>query len=73
MNAPLAEEFLEPYVLDFNFSKLGNILRLHAAKAGTPLVECRLTKAAGKAKFFYGPARGSLFQEADDLLIGKSE
>jgi hypothetical protein len=37
-----------------------------------PLVNGRLAEATGLAKFLYGHARVSLFEEADDLLIGKS-
>jgi hypothetical protein len=32
-----------------------------------------LPKATGPAKFLDGHARVSLFEEADDLLIGKSD
>jgi len=46
--------------------------RLHAAKAGAPLIEGGLAKATGSAKFLDGHARVSLFEETNDLLIGKS-
>jgi len=68
----LSKELLELIVLGFKLSKLGSVGRLHAAKARTPLVKGRLTKATGPAKFLDGHARVSLFEEADDLLIGKS-
>ena len=68
----LCKELLELVVLGFKLSKLGSVGRLHAAKAGAPLIEGWLAKATGPAKFLDGHARVSLFEEADDLLIGKS-
>ena len=68
----LSKELLELVVLGFKLSKLGSVGRLHAAKAGAPLIEGWLAKATGPAKFLDGHARVSLFEEADDLLIGKS-
>lgn len=67
-----SQELLELVVLGFKLSKLGSVGRLHAAKAGAPLVEGWLAKATGPAKFLDGHARVSLFEETDDLLIGKS-
>ena len=67
-----SQEFLELVVLGFKLSKLGSVLRLHTAKAGAPLVEGWLAEATGPAKFFDGHARVSLFEETNDLLIGKS-
>jgi len=67
-----SQEFLELVVLSFKLSKLGSVRWLHAAKAGAPLVEGWLAKATGAAKFLDGHARVSLFEEANDLLIGKS-
>jgi len=68
----LGKELLELVVLGFKLSKLCSVGRLHAAKAGAPLVEGWLAKATGPAKFLDGHARVSLFEEANDLLIGKS-
>jgi hypothetical protein len=68
----LGKELLELVVLGLKLSKLGSVGRLHAAKAGAPLVEGWLAKATGAAKFLDGHARVSLFEETDDLLIGKS-
>jgi len=68
----LSKELLELVVLGFKLSKLGSVGRLHTAKAGAPLIEGWLAKATGPAKFLDGHARVSLFEEADDLLIGKS-
>jgi hypothetical protein len=68
----LSKEFLELVVLGFKLSKLGSVGRLHAAKAGAPLVKGGLAKATGPAKLLDGHARVSLFEEANDLLIGKS-
>ena len=68
----LSKELLALVVLGFKLSKLGSVWRLHAAKAGTPLANGRLTEATGPAKFRDGHSRVSLFEEADDLLIGKS-
>lgn len=67
-----SQELLELVVLGFKLSKLGSVGRLHAAKAGAPLIEGWLAKATGPAKFLDGHARVSLFEEANDLLIGKS-
>ena len=64
-------EFLELVVLNSKFSKLGSVLRLHAAKVGKPLVKGRLNEAARAEKFLDGHACVSLIQEADDLHIGK--
>ena len=66
-----SQEFLEFVVLGFKLSKLCGVGRLHAAKAGAPLVEGWLAKATGPAKFLDGHARVSLFEEANDLLIGE--
>ena len=66
------KEFLKLVVLNFKLSKLGRVGRLHAAKARAPLVEGGLAKATGPAQFLDGHARVSLFEEVDDLLIGKS-
>jgi hypothetical protein len=67
-----SQEFLEFVVLGFKLSKLCGVGRLHAAKAGAPLIEGWLAKATGAAKFLDGNARVSLFEEANDLFIGKS-
>jgi hypothetical protein len=67
-----SQEFLELVVLGFKLSKLGSVSRLHAAKAGAPLIEGWLAKATGAAKFLDGHARVSLFEETNDLFIGKS-
>jgi len=67
-----SQEFLELVVLGFKLSKLGCVRRLHTAKAGATLIEGRLTKATGPAKFLDGHARVSLFEETNDLLIDKS-
>jgi hypothetical protein len=67
-----SQELLELVVLGFKLSQLGSVGRLHAAKAGAPLVEGWLAKATGAAKFLDGHARVNLFEETDDLLIGKS-
>jgi hypothetical protein len=68
----LSKELLELVVLGFKLSKLGSVGRLHAAKTGAPLIEGWLAKATGPAKFLDGHARVSLFEEANDWLIGKS-
>jgi hypothetical protein len=52
-----SKEFHELVVLGFKLSKLVCVGRLHAARA---------------VKFLDGHARVSLFEKADDLLIGKS-
>ena len=67
-----SQELLELVVLGFKLSQLGSVGRLHAAKAGAPLVEGWLAKATGAAKFLDGHARVSLFEETNNLLIGKS-
>jgi hypothetical protein len=67
-----SQEHLELVVLSFKLSKLCSVGRLHAAKAGAPLIEGWLAKATGPAKFLDGHARVSLFEEANDLRIGKS-
>jgi len=41
-----SQELLELVVLGFKLSQLGSVGRLHAAKAGEPLVEGWLAKAA---------------------------
>ena len=68
----LGKEHLKLVVLGSKISKLGSVLMLHAAKAGAPFTEGWLAKATGPAKFLYGHACVILFEEADDLLIGKS-
>ena len=72
IKAGFSNELLELVVLGFQLSKLGSVGRLHAAKAGAPLVKGGLAKATGPAKLLDGHARVSLFEEANDLLIGKS-
>ncbi len=56
----LGKELLELVVIGFKLSQLGSVGRLHAAKAGAPLVEGWLAKATGPAKFLDGHARVSL-------------
>jgi hypothetical protein len=68
----LSNELLELVVLGLKLSKLGCVRRLHTPKAGTPLIEGWLAKATGPAKFLDRHARVSLFEKANDLLIGKS-
>jgi hypothetical protein len=67
-----AKSFFELVVLGFKLSKLGSVRRLHAAKAEMPFVEAWLAKGTGPAKFLEVHARISLFEEANDLLFGKS-
>ena len=64
--------YLGKYFMNPKLSKLGSVGGLHTAKAGAPLIEGRLAKATGPAKFLDGHACVSLFEEANDLLIGKS-
>ena len=71
-NWPWLHNVSTSYSLAKGEDYLGSVGRLHAAKARTPLVKGRLTKATGPAKFLDGHACVSLFEEADDLLIGKS-
>ena len=68
----LGQKFLELVVLSFQVAQLSRIGGLHTSKARAPLVKGRLAKAARAANVLDGHARFSLFEESDDLLIGKS-
>ena len=66
------QEFFELFVLDFKVSKFGSSWRIHAAKTWSPLEEVYLANITGLANYIDGHTRVSLFEEANDLLIGKS-